>query len=125
MMKHFKITNLAILLFIFIGAVQAQPPVQTQGAVGIFTHQWRDANNYYLGVLLNGITPDELQVTPRARMLTISAQKHQKQAGQGGFASSGQSVQRSVPLPWDADVQNMQRKITGKDVVIVIPRRKN
>lgn len=124
-MKHLRLIGLTLLLFIFIGMVQAQPPAQTQGAVGIFTHQWSDADNYYLGVLLNGTTPDELQVTSRARMLIISAQENQRQRGQGGFASSSQSVQRSVALPWDADTRNMQRKITGKDVVIIIPRRKD
>ena len=124
-MKYFKLTSLALSLFILVGMAQAQPPVQTQGAVSIFTHQWSDADNYYLGILLNGITPDELQVLARPRMLMISAEKHQKQGGQGGFASSSQSVHRSVALPWDADAQKLQRKITGKDVVIIIPRRKN
>lgn len=122
-MKHLRLIGLTLFLFVFSGVVQAQPPVQVQGTASIFTHQWSDAENYYLGVLLKGITPDELQVIPRARMLIISAQKQQRQEGRGGFASSSQSVQRTVALPWDADTQNIQRKITGKDVVIVIPRR--
>lgn len=124
-MKYLRLTGLTLFLFIYVGVLQAQPAAQTRGAVGIFTHQWSDANNYYLGVVLNGISPDELQVIPQARTLRISAQKHQKQGGQSGFASSSQSVQRSVALPWDANVQNIQRKITGKDVVIIIPRRKD
>jgi|GEM_PF-5348731 len=124
-MKYLRLTGLTLFLFICVGVLQAQPVAQTRGATGIFTHQWSDANNYYLGVLLNGISPDELQVILQARTLRISAQKHQKQGTKGGYASSSQSVQRSVSLPWDVDVQNIQKKITGKDVVIVIPRRKD
>ena len=125
-MKYWRITGVAFLLFMLVGVVQAQPPVpaRAQGSVDLFTHQWKDADNYYLGVLLNGITPDELEVIVYPDSLMIRAQQSQEQSSDGGFASSSQSVQRSISLPRDVDIQNMQRKITGNDIVIMIPRRK-
>ncbi len=123
-MRWRKQIGLAVFLLVIGGIVQAQPPARAEGKIGLFTHQWRDADNYYLGILLNGIAPDQLEVTPRAGTLVIKAQQQKMQRRDGGFASSSQAVRRSFALPRDADIQNMWRKITGRDVVIVIPRRR-
>jgi len=96
----------------------------SRSSVSIRTHKWMDAENYYLGVILDGVKPEHLLVSPRGRSLSLRVHREQRTQSDGGMSMSMGSANVSTSLPADADIQNIRKVVTGRDLVIVIPRRR-
>jgi len=116
-----------MLVFLTSVSVAGMPPPPGSGesnsSVSIRTHKWQDAENYYLGIILDGIKPEYLDVLARGRSLSLRARHEEYTQTNGGMSMSSGSASVSISLPVDASIDGLKRVITGRDLVIVIPRR--
>lgn len=113
-----------LLACMMFGPVVAEPLGYSSSSVSIKTHKWKDADNYYLGVIIDGVGPEQIQVLARDRSLSLRAEQEIHRQTNGAVSSSSGSANVSTSLPPDADISDLKKVITGNDLVIVIPRRR-
>ena len=126
MNKLLKFAGLSVLSVSMLGLsviAVASPTGNSTASISIRTHKWMDADNYYLGVIINGISPEQLQIQPQGRSLYLHAKQEIHKQSEGSMSSSSGFANVSTMLPPDANIEDLKKVITGNDLVIVIPRQ--
>jgi HSP20 family molecular chaperone IbpA len=89
--------------------------------------QDQDESGYHLRIFLQGYTPEAIQVSVDGRSLLVeNKEAHQvenRNERSYNFVSSSSSMRRRFRLPWDADVNGMQRSEKKGEIVITLPYR--
>lgn len=124
MKQMLLLVSACFLTLAIFGEVISAPFGDSTTSVSIRTHKWMDAENYYLGVIINGVGPEQIQVLAQDRSLSLRAQQEIHRQSNGAVSSSSGSANVSTSLPRDADITDLKKVITGNDLVIVIPRRR-
>jgi HSP20 family molecular chaperone IbpA len=105
--------------------VEAPSSFQVQRRVRF--RQDQDESGYHLRILLQGYTPEAIQVSVDGRFLLVENKEvHQvdkRNERSYSFVSSSSSMRRRFRLPWDADVSGMQRSEKEGEIIITLPYR--
>ncbi|MBT2971352.1 MAG: hypothetical protein B6D72_09390 [gamma proteobacterium symbiont of Ctena orbiculata] len=89
--------------------------------------QDQDASGYHLRILLQGYSPESIQVSVDGRSLLVENQEAHRVENRSersySFSTSSSSMRRRFRLPWDADLTAMQRTEKEGEIVITLPYR--
>jgi HSP20 family molecular chaperone IbpA len=130
-------------LTLVVSQLYAQPPgyyhpgmpysrgVETPSSIqvqrGVRFRQDQDEAGYHLRILLQGYSPEAIQVGVEGRSLLVQnkeAHRVENRNERGhSFFSTSSSLRRRFRLPWDADVSGMQRTEKESEIVITLPYR--
>ena len=142
-MKNILATLSILVLIGLVSTATAQPPgyygypgfqrptpswmgSRHQGRIRI--ERDRDEAGYLLRIFTSGdIDPEAIQVSVQGNSLLIENDQstQQEQRSDQGFYSYSRSssrFRRRLSLPWDADVDNMQRSVEDGVITITLPR---
>ncbi|MET0070292.1 MAG: Hsp20/alpha crystallin family protein [Candidatus Thiodiazotropha sp.] len=104
-----------------------QGPSSFQVRRGVRFKQDQDESGYHLRILLQGYSPDSIQVSVDGRSLLVENQEAHRVENRSersySFSTSSSSMRRRFRLPWDADVSAMQRTEKEGEIVITLPYR--
>ncbi|MEW8051816.1 MAG: Hsp20/alpha crystallin family protein [Candidatus Thiodiazotropha endolucinida] len=94
---------------------------------GVRFRQDQDDSGYHLRIFLQGYSPEAIQVSVDGRSLLVEnkeAHRVENRSERGySFVSSSSSMHRRFRLPWDADVNGMQRTENEGEITITLPYR--
>lgn len=102
-------------------------PSATQIQRRVRFRQDQDDAGYHLRILLQGYSPDAIQVSVAGRSLLVQnkeAHRVENRNEEGySFFSTSSSLRRRFSVPWDADLGGMQRTEKENEIVITLPYR--
>jgi HSP20 family molecular chaperone IbpA len=105
----------------------AQAPSSLHVQRRVRFRQDQDESGYHLRILLQGYTPEAIQVSVEGRSLVVESKELHRVDNRNergySFVSSSSSMRRRFRLPWDADVSGIQRSETEGEIVITLPYR--
>jgi HSP20 family molecular chaperone IbpA len=105
----------------------AQAPSSFHVQRGVRFRQDQDDSGYHLRILLQGYSPDAIQVSVDGRSLLVENKEMHRVENRNerghSFVSSSSSMRRRFRLPWNADVNGMQRSEKEGEIVITLPYR--
>jgi HSP20 family molecular chaperone IbpA len=95
----------------------------------ISSRRGQDQDGYYIEVALQGIKPEQINITPHGKSLHLRTQQYSQTQqntpnGQFSFTQGGRSMSQQFSFPPDANLSHMQVRNSNNKLFIAVPRFK-